>query len=75
LQVNARSVELAGVHTGKDRLQPRRGRFKELSDLGDGFGARRDVAHDGARVAVAGLDHDELQRYAFIAEVGGSGVA
>ena len=31
--------------------------FEELGDLGDGFGAGFDVAHDGAWVSVAALAH------------------
>jgi hypothetical protein len=49
--------------------------FGQGGDLSDGFGAWADVPHRGARVAVPGLGHDQLQRDALFAEVGGRGVA
>jgi hypothetical protein len=36
-------------------------RFEQGGDLSDGFGAWADVSHRGARVAVPGLGHDQLQ--------------
>jgi hypothetical protein len=50
-------------------------RFEQAGDLSDGFGTWADVPHRGARVAVPGLGHDQLQGDAFLAEVGGCGVA
>ena len=50
-------------------------RFEQGGDLSDGFGAWADVPHRGARVAVPGLGHDQLQGDALFAEVGGRGVA
>ena len=50
-------------------------RFEQGGDLSDGFGAWADVSHRGARVAVPGLGHDQLQRDALLAEMGGRGVA
>src|SRR5580698_10146571 len=50
-------------------------RFEQGGDLGDGFGAWADVSHRAARVAVPGLGHDQLQRDALFAEVGGCRVA
>src|SRR5215472_18000706 len=50
-------------------------RFEQGGDLSDGFGAWADVPHRGARVAVPGLGHDQLQGDALFAEVGGCGVA
>jgi hypothetical protein len=50
-------------------------RFEQGGDLSDGFGAWADVPHRGARVAVPGLGHDQLQRDTLLAEMGGRGVA
>jgi hypothetical protein len=50
-------------------------RFEQGGDLSDGFGAWADVSHRGARVAVPGLGHDQLQGDGLLAEVGGRGVA
>ena len=49
--------------------------FEQGGDLSDGFGAWADVPHRGARVAVPGLGHDQLQGDALLAEVGRCGVA
>ena|SRR6516164_2137953 len=45
--------------------------FEQGGDLSDGFGTRADVPHRGARVAVPGLGHDQLQGDALFTEVGG----
>jgi hypothetical protein len=37
-------------------------RFEQAGDISDGFGTWADVPHRGARVAVPGLGHDQLQR-------------
>ena len=50
-------------------------RFEQGGDLSDGFGTWADVPHRGARVAVPGLGHDQLQRDALLAEVSRRGVA
>ena len=50
-------------------------RFEQGGDLSDGFGAWTDVPHSGARVAVPGLGHDQLQGDALLAEMGRCGVA
>ena len=49
--------------------------FEQGGDLSDRFGTWTDVPHRGARVAVPGLGHDQLQGDALLAEVGGCGVA
>lgn len=54
---------------------PWRGEVEEFGDLGDGFAAGTDVAHGGARVAVSGLGHDQLQSDVLFSEVGRRGVA
>jgi hypothetical protein len=36
-------------------------RFEQSGDLSDSFGTWADVSHRGARVAVPGLGHDQLQ--------------
>ena len=48
---------------------------EDAGDLGDGFAAGPGVPHGGARVAVSGLGHDELERDLGVAEVGGGEVA
>ena len=50
-------------------------RFEQGGDLSDGFGAGADVPHRGARVAVPGLGHDQLQGDALLTEVSGCRVA
>src|SRR5215470_15066126 len=50
-------------------------RFEQSGDLGNGFGTWADVPHRGARVAVPGLGHDQLQRDTLLAEMGGCRVA
>ena len=42
-------------------------RFEQGGDFSDGFGTWADVPHRGARVAVPGLGHDQLQRDALLA--------
>jgi hypothetical protein len=49
--------------------------FEQGGDLSDRFGAWADVPHRGARVAVPGLGHDQLQGDALLTEVGRCGAA
>jgi hypothetical protein len=50
-------------------------RFEQAGNFSDGFGTWADGPHRGARVAVPGLGHDQLQRDTLFAEMGGRGVA
>jgi hypothetical protein len=50
-------------------------RFEQGGDFSDGFGTGANVPHRGARVAVPGLGHDQLQRDTLLAEVSRCGVA
>jgi hypothetical protein len=48
---------------------------EQFGDLGDSVGAGADVAHGGAKVAVAGLGHDGLEKHVLRAKVSGGRVA
>jgi len=75
LITNERTEAVTGPKAGRYCSASSAWRFEQAGDLSDGFGARANVPHHGARVAVPGLGHDQLQRDALLAEMGGRGVA
>ena len=75
LTTNERTETVTGRKVGRYCSASSAWRFEQAGDFSDGFGTWADVPHRGTRVAVPGLGHDQLQRDALLAEVGGRGVA